>query len=75
MPSHSATVRHFVGKENVLRINPTVPTGAVALDKIDIQTLYGLAGHVSRDASPAVHRRFCDHSAPVFAPYYSAREE
>ncbi|MEV0827997.1 CBASS cGAMP-activated phospholipase [Nonomuraea rubra] len=72
--SAAKQARHFVGKENVLRINPTVPTGAVALDKVDIQTLYGLAGHVSRDASPAVHRLFCDHRAPVFAPYYPARE-
>lgn len=67
--------RHFVGKNNVVRLNPTVPTGAVALDKVDITTLHGLAGHVSRDTSPAVHRTFCDHRAPVFTPYYSARED
>lgn len=67
--------RHFIGKTNVFRLNPTVPTGAVALDKVDIETLYGLAGHVSRDASPAVHRMFCDHHAPVFVPYYPASEE
>ncbi|MFI6519914.1 CBASS cGAMP-activated phospholipase [Spirillospora sp. NPDC050679] len=75
--SESATkqARHFLGKGNVLRLNPIVPTGAVALDKVDINTLYGLAGHVSRDASPAVHRTFCDHRAPVFAPYYFADEE
>lgn len=75
--SESATkqVKHFVGKANALRLNPTVPTGAVALDKVDTETLYGLAGHVSRDASPTVHRMFCDHRAPVFEPFYPAREE
>ncbi|MGW2643969.1 CBASS cGAMP-activated phospholipase [Streptomyces olivaceoviridis] len=73
--SAAKQVKHFVGNANVLRLNPTVPTGAVALDKVDTQTLYGLAGHVSRDASPTVHRMFCDHRAPVFAPFYPAREE
>ncbi|MEU9522918.1 CBASS cGAMP-activated phospholipase [Streptomyces sp. NPDC048224] len=73
--SAAKQVKHFVGKANVLRLNPTVPTGAVALDKVDTETLYGLAGHVSRDASPTVHRMFCDHRAPVFAPFYPAREE
>jgi patatin-like phospholipase/acyl hydrolase len=73
--SAAKQVRHFVGRTNVLRLNPTVPTGAVALDKVDTATLYGLAGHVSRDASPTVHRTFCDHLAPVFVPHYPAREE
>jgi patatin-like phospholipase/acyl hydrolase len=73
--SAAKQARHFLGKDNVLRLNPTVPAGVLALDKVDINTLYGLAGHVSRDASPAVHRTFCDYRAPVFAPYYSAREE
>ncbi|MFJ3799992.1 CBASS cGAMP-activated phospholipase [Streptomyces sp. NPDC090088] len=75
--SESATkqVRHFVGKDNVLRLNPTVPTGALALDDVDITTLSGWAGHVSRDVSPAVHRTFCDHLAPAFVPLHPARKE
>ncbi|MEY9943917.1 CBASS cGAMP-activated phospholipase [Kitasatospora sp. GAS1066B] len=73
--SAAKQVRHLVGKDNVLRLNPTVPTGAVALDKVNTETLYGLAGHVSRDVSPTVHRTFCDHLAPVFVPFYPAREE
>ncbi len=75
--SESATkqIRHLVGKDDVLRLNPTVPTGTVSLDKVDTNALYGLAGHVSRDASPAVHRLFCDHQAPVFAPFYPQCEE
>ncbi|MDV6289329.1 CBASS cGAMP-activated phospholipase [Streptomyces sp. UP1A-1] len=72
--SAAKQVRHFVGKENVLRLNPTVPTGAVALDDVDVQTLSGLVGHVSRDVSPAVHRTFCDHHAPAFVPLHSARK-
>ncbi|MDF6020904.1 CBASS cGAMP-activated phospholipase [Streptomyces sp. JH34] len=73
--SAAKQVRHFVGKENVLRLNPMVPTGAVALDDVDTKTLSGLAGHVSRDVSPAVHRIFCDHHAPAFVPLHPARKE
>ena len=75
--SESATkqIRHLVGNNNVLRLDPTVPTGTVSLDKVDADALYGLAGHVSRDASPAVHRLFCDHRAPAFAPFHPVREE
>ena len=75
--SESATkqIRHLVGNNDVLRLNPTVPTGTVSLDQVDTDALYGLAGHVSRDASPAVHRLFCDHRAPVFIPLYPVREE
>ena len=72
--SAAKQVRHFIGKDNVFRLNPTVPTDALALDKVDIATLYGLAGHVSRDASPTVHRTFCDHVAPLFVPLHPARE-
>lgn len=73
--SAAKQVRHFIGKDNVLRLNPTVPTGAVALDNVDIQTLSGLAGHVSRDVSPAVYRTFCDHRAPAYTPCHPTREE
>ncbi|MGW7358875.1 CBASS cGAMP-activated phospholipase [Streptomyces sp. NPDC054802] len=73
--SAAKQVRHFVGKENAFRLNPTVPTGAVALDKVNTETLNGLAGHVSRDVSPTVDRMFCDHRAPVFAPLYPVRED
>ncbi|MEU6655671.1 CBASS cGAMP-activated phospholipase [Streptomyces sp. NPDC046900] len=73
--SAAKQVRHFVGKDNVLRLNPTVPTGALALDDVDTTTLSGWAGHVSRDVSPAVHRTFCDHLAPAFVPLHPARKE
>ena len=55
--SESATkqVRHFLGNDRVLRLNPIVPTGALALDKVDADDLIGRAGHESRTASPGVH--------------------
>lgn len=74
--SGSATkqVRHFLGNENVLRVNPTVPTGALALDKVDADALIGLAGHESRVASPAFTRRFADHLAPAYIPHYPKKD-
>nr|WP_269128848.1 CBASS cGAMP-activated phospholipase [Nonomuraea sp. K271] len=75
--SESATkqLRHFIGKEHVLRLNPTVPTGAVALDKVDADALIGLAGHESRSASPSFTRCFADHDAAPYIPYYKARKD
>jgi len=59
----------------VLRLNPTVPTGALALDKVDADALIGLAGHESRAASPAFTRCFADHTAPAYVPHYPARKD
>lgn len=75
--SESATkqVRHFLGNGNVLRLNPTVPTGALALDRVDAGSLIGLAGHESRVASPAFTRCFADHAAPTYVPFYPARKD
>lgn len=75
--SESATkqVRHFLGKDRVLRLNPMVPTGALALDKVDADALIGLAGHESRIASPSFTRCFADHTASGYVPYYPARKD
>ncbi len=75
--SESATkqVRHFLGADQVLRLNPTVPTGALALDKVDADDLIGRAGHESRTASPSFTRCFADHTAPAYVPYYPARKD
>jgi patatin-like phospholipase/acyl hydrolase len=75
--SESATkqVRHFLSNDRVLRLNPTVPTGALALDKVDADDLIGRAGHESRTASPAFTRCFADHTAPAYVPYYPARKD
>jgi hypothetical protein len=75
--SESATkqVRHFLSNDRVLRLNPTVPTGALALDKVDAEDLIGRAGHESRTAAPAFTRCFADHIAPAYVPYYPARKD
>jgi patatin-like phospholipase/acyl hydrolase len=68
-------VCHFLGMDRVLRLNPIVPVGLLALDKVDAGHLMGLAGHESRIASPTFTRCFADHTAPAFTPYYPARED
>jgi uncharacterized protein len=73
--SATKQARHFLGNDHVLRINPTVPTGALALDKVDAEDLIGRAGHESRVSSPAVARCFADHIAPAFVPYHPIQEK
>ncbi|HCU49184.1 MAG TPA: hypothetical protein DGG94_05140, partial [Micromonosporaceae bacterium] len=70
--SANKQVRHLVGSGNVLRLNPIVPTGAVALDKVSANDLIGLAAHESRNACPNFTRCFPDHTAPAYVPYYPA---
>jgi len=75
--SISATnqIRHLLGAENVLRLNTTVPTGAVALDKVDADDLIGRAAHDSRTASPTFTRCFADHRAAEYTPCHPARKD
>lgn len=69
-------VRHLLlTAERLLRLNPTVPTGAVALDKVDTEDLLGRAAHESRAASPRFARCFADHCASEYIPYYPARRD
>lgn len=68
-------VRHFLDPDRVLRLNPTVPTGALALDKVDADDLIGRAGHESRTASPSFRRTFADHTALAYVPHHPARKE
>lgn len=67
--------RHFLGDTNFLRLNPTVPTGALNLDRVDADSLIGLAGHVSRLQSPKFKDLFTDHFAPQYIPCHPALKE
>jgi patatin-like phospholipase/acyl hydrolase len=61
-------ITHILGADNVMRLNPTVPAGAYALDKIDAEELIGRAAHESRTATPRFTRLFADHHAPMYIP-------
>jgi len=68
--SATKQVRHMLGNDRVLRLDPIVPTGAIALDKVDADDLIGRAAHESRTASPEFTRCFAGHLAPVFVPHH-----
>ena len=58
-----------------MRVNSTVPTGLVKLDSVDADSLIGRAGHESRVISPEFTRTFADHTAPVYIPCHSPKED
>lgn len=61
-------IRHILGHERVVRIDPTVPAGLLALDRIDADDLVGRAAHASRITSPEIAHRFADHRAAPYPP-------
>jgi hypothetical protein len=75
--STSATnqVRHLLSNDRVLRLNPTVATGALSLDRVDADELIGRASHDSRIASPSLTRRFTDHQATPYVPHHPERKD
>ncbi|MCC6862775.1 MAG: patatin-like phospholipase family protein [Bryobacterales bacterium] len=63
--------RFLLGEGNLLRINPPVPAGALALDVVGrADDLIARAAHFSRREMPAIQARFTDHTAPEFTPIY-----
>jgi patatin-like phospholipase/acyl hydrolase len=75
--STSATnqVRHLLSNDWVLRLNPTVSTGALSLDRVDADELIGRASHDSRIASPSLTLTFTDHQAAPYVPYHLGRKD
>jgi patatin-like phospholipase/acyl hydrolase len=75
--STSATnqIRHLLSNDRVLRLNPTVATGAVSLDRVDADELIGRASHDSRVASPSLTRTFTDHQAAPYVPNHLSRKD
>jgi patatin-like phospholipase/acyl hydrolase len=65
-------VKFMIGKDNLLRIDPPVPAGFVALDSFKRSSnLIGKASHYSRTYMPQIKAMFLDHKATDFVPEYS----
>lgn len=64
-------VHHLTSPQRLLRLNPVVPAGLTALDKVDADDLIGWASHLSRSAGPRF-REFLEHRAPRFAPFHGS---
>jgi patatin-like phospholipase/acyl hydrolase len=68
-------VHHLLSPERLLRLNPVVPAGLFALDKVNVSDLVGMAAHTSRTASPRFADTFLDHRAAEFVPYNLKKED
>jgi patatin-like phospholipase/acyl hydrolase len=66
--SVTGLAKHFIGFENFVRIDATVPTKLFALDRIDPAKVAGYATSLSRNLSPQFKTTFLDHIAPSYQP-------
>jgi len=64
---HLHSVEHLIGPTNVVRVDPAVPEGTFALDRLEGQAIQGLAEGVSRRYSAQV-QPFTQHLAPAYRP-------
>jgi uncharacterized protein len=68
-------VHHLVSPQRLLRLDPVVPAGLFALDKVHADDLIGRAAHASRTASPRFTDGFLDHRAAPFTAYNLTKED
>jgi len=61
---------HLLGPEKVLRLDPKVPDGLFAIDRIKEEELLGKAAHESRHIAPFFKNRFTGHIADEFKPFH-----
>lgn len=70
--SANGMAQHLLGKEHVLRINPTLPRRRFSLDDASgIRALKGLGESEARYALPALRKRFFASPAAPFVPCHS----
>jgi len=58
--------QHLLGQERAIRIDPAVPDGLFALDKLSEERLLSEAAHASRHFSPTFAAKFQPHIAAPF---------
>jgi hypothetical protein len=61
---------HLLGPEKILRINPKVPDGLFALDRMKEDELLSKAAHESRHVAPFFKERFMGHISEEFKPIH-----
>lgn len=61
----------MLGEERAIRLDPAVPAGVFALDRVSEERMLAEAYHVSRDFAPRFERHFLGHTAAPFTPLYS----
>lgn len=60
--------QHLIGHDRAIRLDPVVPDGLFALDKLSEERLLGEAAHASRNFSPVFASKFQPHFATPFQP-------
>ena len=71
----NAQALHLLGRERLLRFNPSVPDKLFALDRLTEKELMGRAASTSRELAPDFKTRFCGHFAPQFEPIPASSEK
>ncbi|ALA59443.1 CBASS cGAMP-activated phospholipase [Nitrospira moscoviensis] len=61
---------HLLGDDKVIRIDPRVPEGLFALDRLTTEELLSKAAHESRILSPMFEQMFLSHKASRYEPLY-----
>lgn len=61
---------HLLGDDKVIRIDPRVPEGLFALDRLTTDELLSKAAHESRILSPMFEKMFLSHKASRYEPVY-----
>ena len=67
--------QHLLGKEHISRLDPKVPDGLFALDKLSEKELLAKASHESLHFTPVFQETFCNHKAEEFIPLYTMEGE
>jgi hypothetical protein len=65
-----AQAQHLIGKDKILRINPSVPDKLFELDRISKESLLAKAAHESRRFCPKFSDCFSHHLAEEFIPFH-----
>lgn len=63
--------QHLLGKDRVVRVDPIVPDGLFALDRLSERELLGEASHTSRHFTPTFTAKFRTHKAAPFTPLHT----
>jgi patatin-like phospholipase/acyl hydrolase len=67
--------QHLLGKDHIFRLDPKVPDGLFALDKLSEKELLAKAAHESRHFTPEFQENFLEHKAEAFIPCYKMEGE
>lgn len=65
-------VRHLIGREHLMRLDPVVPDDAFRLDRLNVDDLLAMAAHESRKVCPEFQSTFAAHVAPAYRPLHRA---